>query len=165
MELWGEIYSQRRYHCPHGPADSEPPADSIGIQHRGDGRHDEIAEHQKDACNSDRGGYDETEGSVKEKIPDFNRDSFGFGLLRIQRNRQKLAPEDIVEYPDHAVENGCFTDFRPRYRQNVADEHVLEVLALGSRFAHREDGGRRRHGVANTDHRFLGNTRVPGTYH
>ena len=50
--------------------------------------------------------------------------------------------------------------FVPRHRQDVADEHVLEVLALGRGLAHRQDGGRRRDRVADADDRFLRDARA-----
>ena len=62
---------------------------------------------------------------------------------------------------DRAVQQRRLPDFRPRHRQDVADQHVLQMLALGRRLAHRQDRRGRRDRVADADDRLLRDARVP----
>ena len=82
--------------------------------------------------------------------------------LRVHGDREKLLAEDVVEQADGAVQERGLPDFGPRHGEDVADEHVLEVLALGGRLAHRENRRGRRDGVADSDDRFLRNPRAAG---
>ena len=50
--------------------------------------------------------------------------------------------------------------FLRRDREDVADEHVLQVLASGRRLAHRQNRRRRRHRVGDADDRLLRNPRL-----
>src|SRR5262249_13033341 len=77
----------------------------------------------------------------------------------MQRNREKFMAEHIVERSNHTVENGRLSDIEPRNGENVADQHVFEVFAFGSGFAHRQNRSCRSHRVANTDDCLLGTTR------
>ena len=62
---------------------------------------------------------------------------------------------------DRAVQQRRLPHFAPRDGQNVADEHVLQVLALGGCLTHRENRRSGRDGVADPDDRFLRNSRPP----
>ena len=70
-----------------------------------------------------------------------------------------------MEHADRAVERRGLADLGPRHREDVADEHVLEVLGLRRRLAHRQDRGRGRHRVADADDRFLRDPRVLAADH
>ena len=76
------------------------------------------------------------------------------------RDGEELPPEDEVEEADHPVERRRLPDFLPRDGENVAHEHVLEVLAFRGRLAHRQNRRRGRHRVADADDRFLRNPRA-----
>ena len=69
-------------------------------------------------------------------------------------------PEDVMKQPDGAVERGGLRHLGPRDGEDVADEHVLEVLALRRRLAHRENRRGRRDRVADADDRLLGDARA-----
>ena len=64
---------------------------------------------------------------------------------------------------DDSVENRCLGNIVHRYRQDIAHEHVLEMLGLSGGFAHGKDGRRRGHGVGNSDKCLLRNVAAPGT--
>ena len=53
------------------------------------------------------------------------------------------------------VEDRRLPDFLPRHREDVADEHVLQMLALRAGLAEREDRRRRCDGVGDADDGFL----------
>ncbi len=154
-----QIHAERRHDRPHRPADRQPLADAIGVQHRGNRRHDEVAEHQQHAGNRHRRGDHEAERRVEQEVPEPDRDPFGLRPFGIHRDRQKLVAKHVVEDSDCAVQKRGLPDFGPRHREDVADQHVLQVLALRGRLAHRQDRRRRRHGVADADDRFLRNAR------
>ena len=66
-----------------------------------------------------------------------------------------------MEQANRAIEQGCFAHLRARNRQDVADEHILQMLGLPRGFTHgqnRAGGGDR---VGNPDDRFLRNARSP----
>ena len=65
-----------------------------------------------------------------------------------------------MEQTDGAVQGGGLADFLPRDRENIADQHVLQMFALRRGLAHGEDRRRRCHGVADPDDRLLRNPRV-----
>src|SRR5258708_25524953 len=56
---------------------------------------------------------------------------------------------------DDAVEDGGIATFGPGNRENIADEHVLEVLGLAGGLAHEKNGGCGGNGVGDTDKGFL----------
>src|SRR6266436_8732165 len=58
---------------------------------------------------------------------------------------------------DNAVEDGGFANFWPGNGEDVADEHVLEVLGFAGGFAHEQDGGGGSNGISDADKSFLGN--------
>src|SRR5207244_4199389 len=73
---------------------------------------------------------------------------------------QELLPEDEVEEADQRIEDRRLDDRVPVHRQNVADQHVLEVLGLLRRLTH--DQNRRGGGddVDDADDRLLRNARL-----
>src|SRR5258708_33969825 len=63
---------------------------------------------------------------------------------------------------DGSIEQSRLANFGPRNREDVADEHVLEVLGFAGGFAHEQDGGSGSNGVSNADKSFLGNVASAG---
>src|SRR6266446_6362214 len=63
---------------------------------------------------------------------------------------------------DGSIEQSRLANFGPGNREDVADEHVLEVLGFAGGFAHEQDGGSGSHGVSNADKSFLGNVASAG---
>src|ERR1035437_1535938 len=87
-------------------------------------------------------------------------DAVGFRLHRVHGDGETLLAVDVVEEADGAVQGGGLGDLKPRDRQDVAHQHFLEVAKLLDRFAHRENGGRAGHGVADADDGFLRNAHM-----
>ena len=132
----------------------------FGIQHGGNRRHDQVAEHQQHAGNRHRRGDDEAERGVEEEVPEPDRDALGFGAVRVHRDREEPPPEHVVKDADGAVQHRGLPDFGPRDGKDVADEHVLQVFALGGGLAHGQNRRRRRDRVADPDDGFLRNARA-----
>src|SRR5207247_1785734 len=65
--------------------------------------------------------------------------------------------KEKVEDPDSAVDKRRLANFWPGDSQDIADEHVLEVLGLAGGFAHKKNGGGGSNGVGDADKSFLGN--------
>src|SRR5215469_12657886 len=147
----------------HGPANGEPGADAVGKQHSADGGNDQVAEHQQHAGDRHGRGHDETEGSVKKEVPEPDVDSLPLGLGGVGRNQEKFVPENVMEDADGTVEQGSFPDLSPGNGQDVADQHVLEVLGLAGGLTHGQDGCGGRNCVSDPDKGFLGNVAAPGT--
>jgi hypothetical protein len=61
-----------------------------------------------------------------------------------------------VEQPEGAVDGGDAGHVPRGDPQQVADEHVLDVLRPVRRVLHQQDGERRRDGVGDADDRLLG---------
>src|SRR5579864_1241211 len=158
-----EVDSQGGDQGAHGPADGQTRADAVGKQHGADGRNDQVAEHQQHAGDRHRRGHDETEGSVKEEVPEADVDSLSLGLGGVGRNQEKFVPENVMEEADGTVEQGSFPDFSPGNGQDVADQHVLEVLGFAGSLAHGQDGGCGGDCIGDADEGFLGNVAAPGT--
>ena len=57
--------------------------------------------------------------------------------MEISRN---LRAENVVEQADDAVEDGGLDHVVPGDRQDVAHQHVLQVLGLAGGLAHGQDG-------------------------
>ena len=66
-----------------------------------------------------------------------------------------------MEDADQGVERGGTRELGPGDREDVADEHLLQVLGLARRLRHHEDGAGRGHGVGDSDDRLLGDARLP----
>jgi hypothetical protein len=117
---------------------------------------DEIAENQQHAGDGDGRRHYKTERSVKKKIPKAHVETGLFGLCVIHGDGQEFLAEDVVEDTDGAVEDGGFFHFSPGDGEDVADEHVLQVLGLTGRLAHQKNRGGGRDGIRDADKRFLG---------
>src|SRR6266853_1146675 len=63
---------------------------------------------------------------------------------------------------DGSIEQSRLANFGPGHREDVADEHVLEVLGFAGGFAHEQDGGSGSNGVGDADKSFLGNVASAG---
>src|SRR5262249_29466575 len=124
----------------HGPANGETRADAVSEEHGADAGDDEIAENEKDAGDGNRRSHDEAEGSVKEEIPEAHVETEGFGFFMVHGNEQKLFAEDVVESADGSVKKCGFLHVGPGDSEDVADEHVFEVLGFTCGFAHKKDG-------------------------
>ena len=62
-----------------------------------------------------------------------------------------------MENANSTVQNGSLDHLVPIHGENVADQHVFEVLSFPRGFAHGQDGSSRRYSVGNTDESFLRN--------
>ena len=80
----------------------------------------------------------------------------------VHGNEQEFFAEDVVEDADERVEDGGLADFGPGDREDVADEHVFEVLGFARGFAHQQDGHGGSHGVGDTDEGFLRDVAATG---
>ena len=65
-----------------------------------------------------------------------------------------------MEQADGAVQRGRLADLEPGDGQDVAHQHLLQVLGLLRRFAHRENRRRASHRVADADDGLLRNPRL-----
>ncbi len=69
--------------------------------------------------------------------------------------------EGVVERADQGVQHGGLDQLRPRDRENVADEHLLQVLGFLCGLRHHEDRDRSRDRVDDADDRLLRDPRLP----
>src|SRR5260370_12674842 len=136
--------------------------DAVSKKHGAHAGPDKIAEYKKHAGNRHRRSQHKTEGSIKEEVPEANAEAEAFGFFVVHGNEQKLLAEDVVENSHQRVENGGLAHFRPGDGENIADEHVFEVLGLTRGFAHEQDGHGRSNGVSNTDEGFLRDVAAAG---
>ena len=67
--------------------------------------------------------------------------------------------------PIAEVDGRGHPDFGPLHRQDVADQHVSEVLRLSRGLAHRQNHGSRGHGVRDADDGFLRDVRLVALDH
>src|SRR2546428_717994 len=75
----------------------------------------------------------------------------------VHRNGQKFFAKEKVEDAYGSVKKSRLANFGPGDGQDVADEHVFEVLGLAGGFAHEKNGGGGSNGVSDADESFLGN--------
>ena len=83
-----------------------------------------------------------------------------FRLHRVHGDGQELPAEDVVEQADGAVQGGRLAHLEPGDGQDVAHQHLLQVLGLLGRFAHRQNRRRAGHRVADADDGFLRNAHL-----
>src|SRR5258708_4230671 len=76
--------------------------------------------------------------------------------------RKRFLAKNKMKDGDGSVEQSRLANFGPGNREDVADEHVLEVLGFAGGFAHEQDGGSGSNGVSNADKSFLGNVASAG---
>ena len=86
------------------------------------------------------------------------------GHFRVGGDEQELAAEDVMKQADGSVEHGGLDDFRARDGEDIADEHVLEVLGFAGGLAHGEDGGGGGDGVGDADEGFQRDASAMGSY-
>src|SRR5439155_2684714 len=82
--------------------------------------------------------------------------------LRIGRDEQKPAPENVMKNPDYPIKNGGLEHIVPGNRQDVADQHVFQVLSFSGGFAHGQDGGGGCNCIGYADESFLRDVTAPG---
>src|SRR6266851_1577849 len=152
-----EITAQGGDECSHGPADGEARADAVRKEHGADAGDDEIAENQQDAGDGDGRSHYKTERSVEEKIPEADVEAGLLSFCVIHGDGQEFFAEDIVEDADGAVENGGFFHFGPGDGEDIADEHVFQVLGLTGSLAHQKNRAGGSNSVSDADKGFLGN--------
>src|SRR5215475_15455301 len=70
IHLHAQVTTERRNKRAHSPADCQARADAIRKEHRAYGRHDEVAENEKNASDGDRRCDDEAEGGVEQEVPE-----------------------------------------------------------------------------------------------
>ena len=157
VELHTEVTAERRNQRAHGPADCQTPADAVGKEHGANAGNDQVAEHQQHAGDGHRRGHHKAERSVEEEVPEAHVEALLFGFVMVHGNGQKFLAKDKVEDADGAVEKSRLANFGPGDRQDVAYEHVLEVLGLAGGFAHEKNGGGGSDGISDADESFLGN--------
>src|SRR5688572_11154075 len=58
------------------------------------------------------------------------------------------------------IKRGCLPDFLPRDGEDIADEHILQVLALRCRLAHGKNRCGGRHRVADSNYGLLRDARA-----
>src|SRR5262245_2532013 len=113
VELDREVDAERRDHGSHGPADRQPVADPPRVEHRGDGRHDQVAEDEEHPRDRDGRGYHEAERGVEEEVPEAHVEARHLGLPVVERDGEELAPEDVMEGADQRVEARGLPDLGP----------------------------------------------------
>ncbi len=67
-----------------------------------------------------------------------------------------------MEDADGPVKKSRLANFGPGYGEDVADEHVFEVLGLAGGFAHEKNGGGGSNGIGDANEGFLGNVASAG---
>ena len=65
-----------------------------------------------------------------------------------------------MEDSHEGVQDGGLEELRPGHRQNVPDQHLLQVLGLLGRLGHQEDRHGGRDDIDDADDRFLRNARL-----
>ena len=75
----------------------------------------------------------------------------------VHRDGEELLAEDIVEDADRGVQGRGLANLGPRDRNDVAHQHVLQVLGFRGGLAHRKDCRGRGNGIRNADNGFLRN--------
>src|ERR1700682_3239999 len=163
IELHAQVATGHRNERTHGPADGEAGTDAISKKHGADAGYDQIAKHKKDARDGHRRRHHKAERSVKKKIPETHAKAEAFRFFVVHGNKQKLLAEDVVKNSHQRVENGGLAHFRPGHGQNVADQHVFEVLGFASGLAHEQDGHGGSHGVSDADESLLRDVAAAGT--
>src|SRR5216684_1281709 len=162
IELYAEINAQRGNQGAHSPADSKARTDAVGKKHGADARDDEIAEDKQDAGDGHRRSDDKSERSVEKKIPKAHVEAGLLGLVVVHGDEQEFFAEEEVKEADAAVEQSGLDHLGPGDGENVADEHVFEMLGLAGGFAHQENGHGGGHGVSDADEGFLGDMAAAG---
>src|SRR5438093_1148789 len=157
IELHAEVAAKRRNQRAHGPANRETRADAVGKKHGPDAGNDQVTEDQQNAGDSHGRRHNKTKRSVEEEVPKAYVEARLFRLTVVHRDGQKLLAKDKVKDADGAIKKSRLANFGPGDGEDVANEHVLEVLGLAGGFAHEEDGGGGSNGVSDTDESFLGN--------
>src|SRR5438445_1164017 len=66
-----------------------------------------------------------------------------------------------MENANHAIKHGRMPHLWPRDGQDIADEHVFQMLGFACGLAHSEDSGCRGNDVGDPDECFLRNPRTP----
>src|ERR1035437_9678677 len=155
VELEREPHSERRHDSSHRPSDRESRPEPLGKEHRGHRGHDEEAEDEEHAGDRDRRRHDESEGHIEEEVPPPNVQSLSLRFRLVHRDQEELPPEDIVKQHHQRIEKRGLRPLPPCHREDVADEHFLQVLRLLRPFRPHEDGDRRRYRVDDADDRLL----------
>jgi hypothetical protein len=145
----------------HRPADRQPRPQAGGEEHRRHRGHDEEAEDEEHAGDGHRGGHHEAERDVEQEVPEADVQTPPLGLRLVHRDQQEAVAEDVVEGADQRVEDGRLRQLRPGHREDVADQHLLQVLGLLGGLRHHQDGHRGRHRVDDADHRLLRDAGLP----
>src|ERR1017187_4902180 len=86
IDLQRKVDTQCRDQRAHGPAYGQSSADPIGKEHGAYRGHDQVAEHQQDAGDGDRGRDHEAERGVEQEVPEANIDAFFFGGFGVHRD-------------------------------------------------------------------------------
>ena len=82
--------------CALSPANGQPPADALGIQHGRNRRHDKIAEDEEHARNSHRRGDHEPERRVEQEVPESHVPAAALSLRLVLRDEEEALAEDGV---------------------------------------------------------------------
>src|SRR6266851_4295266 len=157
VKLDAQIDAQRGDQRAHSPADGEAGTDAVGKEHGANAGDDEIAEDEQYASDGHRRSDNKSERGVEEKIPEAHVEAGLLGLIVVHGDEQEFLAEEEVKEADTAVQQSGLDHLGPGDGENVADEHVLEMLGFAGGFAHQEDGHCGGDGVSDADEGFLGN--------
>lgn len=80
----------------------------------------------------------------------------------VHRNQKEIFAEDEMKQADGGVEQRGFRNFRTRYSEDVADEHVFQVFGFASGFTHEENRSSGRDRIRNPNECFLWNMAAAG---
>ncbi len=164
IELQRQPDAERRHDGAHRPADRQPRADVLGVQHRRDRRDDQVAEHQQHAGDRDRRRHDEAERGIEQEVP--QPDVAGRSASAVvvaHRDRQERLAEDVVKSADRRrrAAPSCQTSCHDTARM-LPTSMSLRCSASERRLAHRQDRRRGGDRVADADDRFLRDARAGG---
>src|SRR6266851_7833709 len=162
VKLDAQIDAQRGDQRAHSPADGEAGTDAVGKEHGADAGDDEIAEDEQYASDGHRRSDNKSERGVEEKVPEADVEAGLLGLVVVHGDEQEFLAEEEVKEADSAVEQSGLDHLGPGNGENVADEHVLEMLGFAGGFAHQENGHGGGNGVSDADEGFLGNVTAAG---
>src|SRR5262245_33344684 len=113
IDLHAEVTTERRNKRAHSPADCQSRADAIRKEHRAYGRHDEVAENEKNASDGDRRGDDEAEGGVEQEVPETDVEAEPYRFVMIDGDEEEFLAKDEVKNANCAVEEGSLAYLVP----------------------------------------------------